>query len=168
MVVSGAAVGGTGGSPSVMRCPGNGIAVGLTGGAGGYVDRLALVCANQDIDAPDRLATTFSLSEMVGGQTAGSFERSCEHPDLRETAIVGFDFRAGTRVDQIRPICAVPAAWRAGNASTFQGPAIGGNSGAAYRRLCPQGSFVVGFNARSGAAIDRLQVLCSSQASPRI
>ncbi len=167
-VAAGTAVGGSGGAPSVMRCPGNSIAVGMIGGAGRVVDRLGLVCADHDINNPNRLGTAYSISDVVGGQTEASFERWCNHPDLPETAVVGLELRAGSVIDRVQPVCAVPSAWRAGSRDTFLGLPAGGDGGGRFVRMCPQGRFVVGLNARSGASVDRLQVLCSDQSSPKL
>ncbi len=167
MVATGTPVGGGGGSPSLLRCPGNSIATGLTGDAGSVVRRLGLVCVDHDIDNRDSLGTNYTISEIVGGQTDGSFERYCSSPDVR-TALVGFAFRSGTRIDRITPVCAIPSQWRAGVTTTFDDAPVGGSGGGVSRRICPQGRFVVGLKARSGSDIDQLQVLCSDQSSPRL
>jgi serine protease len=98
--VTGARMGGGGGTPSTMTCPNNQAVSGIDGRANWYIDRLRLRCrALLDADSTTGRA---SVLVAVGGNGGSEFGRIDCPADLAAT---GFAVRTGAYVDQLKLIC---------------------------------------------------------------
>lgn len=164
-VVSTALVGGFGPLPGIipsfnfsLGCQLNEALVGIYGGAGGVVDRVGPFCAvineaGQWVGTPTRRGT-------AGGGGGGEYERVC----AVNSAITGFQSRAGLIVDQLQPVCAPltqnGAIDRA--ASTTLLSAVGGSGGSAQTPVaCPSGLPATGIFGRfSSSFVDAFGLQC--------
>jgi hypothetical protein len=142
-----------GGGPNPqLQCPYNEFAVGLNGRASDNVDALGLQCS------------TTTLSPQ-GGPGGGVFSLRC---GTGET-LVGVHGRADVTLQRIGPICGVTSQVNAGTLSDLgDDDGIGGGDPNHYfRRLCPAGHAVKGIRIRSGAIVDRIQLMCQRRNAPR-
>lgn len=74
--------------------------------------------------------------------------------------VVGAEGTADTRLRRLAPLCvAVPEDGRWAGRPAL-GTAVGRDGGEPFRRLCPEGSAVVGIRGRAGAELERLALQC--------
>lgn len=135
------AIGGTTGTDSGWRyCPSGYAAIGLTGAAGQYVDRLQLVCGQ--IGNPTNRVTLAA----VGGTGGTAFATEvCASGGF----LSGVTGRAGTAIDQIQGLCRAPdapltsalsqTAANPGEIVTITGAHFGSHTGAAHVHFVDNG-----------------------------
>jgi hypothetical protein len=93
------AYGGNGGGAFRIQCPKNQAIVGIYGGAGDYLDRIGLYCADvEDWYEDDERGHTTSTTGGGGGY---SFSDECP----RRYMVSQFNVRTGIYVDQVEPVC---------------------------------------------------------------
>ncbi len=105
-------------------------------------------------------------SPQYGGSGGGSFTDICA-----SGAAVGFDGRAGSRVDQLGVRCmrlsleedrsVTPFRYFVRAVAPTSIPGVrGGSGGSPFSASCESGSFVSGINGRSGSRVDRFAFTC--------
>lgn len=130
--------GGPGGSSARVRCP---LASGLQGQSGSYVDRIGLVCF-QDDRAWD--------SPSYGGTGGERFVQLCP-AGARAVGIFG---RAGAYVDQLGLLCSDSGGQP--SASQLQG----GSGGSQFVWSCPPGYALCGLDLMTGDYVDSVAAVC--------
>jgi hypothetical protein len=146
-----AKVGGLGGAPYELACPGGQVAFGINLRAGAEIDSVGLACR-----APFGTLTSDTFS--VGGGGGGPVRLEC----LAGEVLVGMHGRAGKRVDHIGPVCATVDEVRNNGTNAFRDPGAGGGGGVAWDRQCPPGMAVRGLRGRSGQKIDQMEMDCQA------
>lgn len=144
LAFSGTRTGNAGGG----TCLGNGLLIGLFGGAGGEVDKLGGVCRTTTSGpfgvptiGPDDSA---HIVDGVGGDGGTRFGDNCPAGH----ALVGVQIRSAERVNQIAGICAEPSEWSSltPTPSRNMTPTRGASTSGTSRTLeCERGSYMVGF-----------------------
>lgn len=105
-----------------------------------------------------------------GGNGGDAFSVGCPVGSV----LVGFDGRAGERVDQITPVCApidvqhvagVPErSYLVRTGTPFTTGSLGGTGGSVFSARCPQHQVVIGMQGNAGARISRIGLTCGSLA----
>jgi hypothetical protein len=145
-------------------CSGLAPAVGLYGRSGAVIDRLGAYCEPFDATGT-RNAALGHITPAAGGYGGTGFGNLDQPGALCAAgeALVGVDFRSGTRVDLVRGVCASITAWR--TPVVVQPPlhrlsAHGGGGGSVSIDTCPRGQFVVGFHTFGQDVVHAAQVRC--------
>lgn len=145
--------GGSGGTAYTIDC-GYGVAVGIQGWAGQYIDRLGLVCRN--LGADGSLGEPYNTF-AVGGSGGSSFRVECPVGQ----AIVAIGGANGWYVDRLEIGCSTPAGWmNPGGVKTYP-TGVGGTGGTYFFDNCNHGFVLTGFNLRTGYFVDGVQGRCS-------
>lgn len=145
-----ARVGGEGGSPFELACPGGHIGRGLVvDSSSSYVNRLALRCD---------VSTTGSVGRFR--DSIWSRNRTCPAGEV----LVGVKGRAGSILGRLSMICADEDDVVAEQMTVGAQRWVGGNSqsGTDFERRCPAGMAVKRLRGRSGSRIDQLRVGCEA------
>lgn len=156
--------GAKGGDPFQIICPANNFVVGVTGRAGGVIEKVQLLCAPFSPARPVANNTNFSAGKrfeqgswMGAGQGGSSQTTSCTTGTgfVKEIRFNTAVFNGFTLIEHIQLECSD----RGGHASTKTfGRAA---RGAPFRQRCGGNDFVVGFHGRVGLHLDALGVVCA-------
>ncbi len=143
LAFSGTRTGNAGGG----TCLGNGLLIGLFGGAGGEVDKLGGVCRTTTAGllgvpkiGPD---DSVHIVDGVGGDGGTRFGDNCP----AGSALVGVRVRSAERLNQIAGICAKPSEWSSPGSTPTRSmtPTRGASTTGTLRTLeCPRKSYLVG------------------------
>jgi hypothetical protein len=104
-------------------------------------------------DPTARVSWTPSYGEGFAGISA---DASCPAGQV----IVGAEGSADTRFRRLAPLCVAVGDDGSWAGTPVPGSAVGPGGGESFRRLCPQGSAVVGFRGRAGDELERLALQC--------
>jgi serine protease len=150
------AVGGTGGAVfGSNRCSNDRTAVGFRGRAGGFIDRVQLLCS---AELPATTVDTPWVSHPVGGNGGTAATLSCG----AGTVMVGITARSDAWLDQIGVTCVQVNPTGNWVGATFGTATAGGGGGTARTLTCPRDQAVSAISGRAGGFIDRLRVRCKA------
>ncbi|MDA1370360.1 MAG: hypothetical protein O2971_06315 [Proteobacteria bacterium] len=158
LVVTTAALGGSGGSPFSISCPANHDAVGLVGRAGDDIDRTQLVCREVFSTDPASLYSTDVFSAAVGGGGGSDYGSALSCPPSVSvlTGIRASIHPSEGWIDTLGSRCTY-----FGGATIDQGLEGLSEGGATQSLNCPTGFAVTGLNLRQGALLDNIQAVCT-------
>lgn len=143
-----ARVGGNGGIPFEMECPGNDVVRGmLVDSSHSYVNRLRVRCDSG-----------VSPSAGTWNDSFWAYDTSC----LSGQVAIGVYGAADTIVGELGLICADEDEVTAGDVVSEYRPWLGGSNNAGYEfdRTCPDGMAVKRIYGRAGSRIDQLRIVC--------
>jgi hypothetical protein len=155
--------GGTGGTSFSLSCEADEVLVGVSGRAGGLVDRVAAVC--QRVGADGVPTGSRRTTASAGGNGGTAFSRTCQAGQV-VSAIRG---RAGSSVDQIWLGCrTLDAQGRTSGAVTWL-PAAGGNGGTSFGpHPCADGRPAKAIQGKSGLWLDQIRLACAHPVLPAV
>lgn len=156
--------GGSGGTLKLEQCVGRAALDGLTFQTETYVNRLGGLCSeigttcNGGVCSEHVVASRRQAMQSHGGSGGRVGQQSCAFG----SALVGLRVRAGTYMDAIGGVCANANAWSGTGAApaTTNLPLAGGSGGTLVTRMCPRGSFLTGWEIRSGSLVDAVRPIC--------
>ena len=151
--------GGSGGFGFERRCPPGMAVQRIVGRSADAIDQLRLVC--HEVGEPARSGFYTSTSNTVGSTTGFHDRQYCTGMG----ALVGFYGQSGALVDRLGGICEPLRPNTSGTLVRIGSQehittAYGGSGGPAFDDECPSGFALVGFNARHGTLVDRIQGIC--------
>jgi hypothetical protein len=159
-------VGGGGGHPFSLRCPGAQFGFGMKGTADSMVNSVELRCMN--FSGTSALGTAVSALDettAVGaaGQTSGDgFAEYCKGTEVM-TGVWG---KADVFINKVGPRCSNYADVKNGVTTLPRElPLAGGNAGTYFTRDCPKGMAVKRLRGRAALRIDQLSLECVRVAS---
>ena len=148
------------------ECPSGEVLIGIRGATGGWLHQIRGVCGVLALVDPGAIALSVTESSLmpIRGQLGGqAYDATCP----AGSAVVGFDGRAGSLVDQIELRCAPLFLADDGVDLSigFGGPndlaPVGGNGGQPFPQAdCPAGEVATIANIRAGDSIDAFGVTC--------
>ncbi|TNF31959.1 MAG: hypothetical protein EP329_11495 [Deltaproteobacteria bacterium] len=135
-----ATAGTCGGTSATLGCPDGQLAVGVSGAAGAWLDRVALEC--QAVGAGGYLTGATTAADPLGTSTGGAGQPPAICPDGK--VMVGAVVKHGDALDSVTPLCeSVGAA--AGTHCPAPAERLGGTGGSnTTELLCPDGYAVTG------------------------
>ncbi|TAK54532.1 MAG: hypothetical protein EPO25_06660 [Gammaproteobacteria bacterium] len=159
-----AAAGGGGGNSFSPRCPDDHVLAGISGLAGGFIDRVQLLCVQ--VDPLGRwVGNEKAYAALVAGGTGGSaFKLLCP----RDHAVSGIAGKAASLIDQLRircgPLTGGPRLATVGSMLTGQAGGTGGNSFGSWD--CADGKPGRGLTGRASSYVDQLRLACDYPPRP--
>ncbi len=150
--------------PFPIDCHPNGVAIGVYGTSGDWLNQLGLICVEVTGGV---LGTTPYQVGLVGSVTgSNAFSYTCPVSVTVQEVVVGLTFNSGDYVNQINVECQTPDAWAAngqvgGQSGFLGGSEVGPNQGTALQ--CAQGWEICGVAGSSDQFVDAFSSACCVQ-----
>lgn len=167
MPVAGTAIG----TPFRERCPAGSVMTALTGRSGSRLDRLGGMCrpVTKVVDSATgtRWVKTSGSANAIHLEAYGGWGGDPWTTDACDDgkAMIGIDYRAGSRIDRIRGVCADAVKWSdergVVGAVPIQGMRLhGGTGGSDIRAECPREYFLQGWDLYTDGSANRIEAFC--------
>jgi hypothetical protein len=125
-------------------------------------DGFTLFATQQEGTTSLRGRFNYSQTDPIGGSGGNAYQLACNDGE----ALVGIYGGAGGAIDRVGPVCVTTTPdYQSWTGSPVRRGSAGGGGGSGFERICPTGSYVVGFGGRSGAQVDRIELACAQPAS---
>jgi hypothetical protein len=147
----------------IDACPGRGALTGIMYAAdSSRVKRLGGICNHIDSSNgwTDQPAGIESIFPSRGGIVNTWGDRRCNNGEV----IVGFEYRFGSDLESLAPVCADAAGWSVASANTRVLPGIGKAyaPSSAFTTMCPLGMFAIGWDISYWSFVYGMRPICRS------
>lgn len=142
------------------RCGSDGVARGLYGRASAVLDKVGLLCRNEEKQDAFPFFTS-TRTQVHGGTEGNAYALSCNSDEV----LVGIGGRSGAWTDRLSPLCVKVDEQGRWNSDVVARGAAGGSGGSAFSSLCPSDQAVSAVTAETGSYVNRMTVRCQPTAS---